>query len=235
MRCVHLRQQTYDSLLTSIEEGVTVDSSYKNIKIKSANPDIGEYNFYAAACGIDDETWYGYRALCHSTFSTFCGAIDTLAIGTPLTELYVNDDVLYRNENWGAADLSTLYSPACLLNYFKYEFEENYAQVQLPPAYKECPFLYVSGGTSSIDKAEETASEAEADTSESSQDVCEDDKQSVGDEGETASRVHPGSTPMREISNCLENEATRQGLKRKRQQARVIDDDDNGDGGNHKV
>ena len=227
MRCVHLQQQTYDKMLTSVEDGGSVDTNYKNIVIKSANPDIGDYDFYAAACALDGNTWYGYRALSQGTFGTFCGALDTLAIGTPLTDMYTNEAVLLRNENQGGAELTTLYSAACLLNYFKYNFDELYSHSQMPAAYAENPFLFVLGGAKPINEEHN----GEEYCSVSSQGECEDDKQSNGERGENATRVHPGSTPMRDVSNSINQDATRQGLKRKQQQARVVDDD----GDNHKV
>jgi hypothetical protein len=58
-RAVYFKADKFDEVLESVERGGNVETNYKDIKIISANPERGEYNFYRAVCGHGEDGWFG--------------------------------------------------------------------------------------------------------------------------------------------------------------------------------
>ena len=138
MKCIFVRQSKFKEIVQSVERGAAVDTAYELIEIESANPDVeGKYNFYQAVSGESGEGWFGYRALTHTTFGKYCGAVNEMRVGSSTTELEFLREVYEANKDAGFPPIEQLYQPASLLEFYGYSFP---AIDSLPPGLKMLPF-----------------------------------------------------------------------------------------------
>jgi len=143
MRCVFFKQEDWNRILSNCERSGNVDIDYKNIMVKSANPEIDKYNLYKLACGLDpEEGWFGYRCLGQCTFATFCGALNALNVGSATTNLEIIPEVAKENADAGFGSVESCYKPEALLENFGYNFPDLDA---MPPCYKIIPFTSRNG------------------------------------------------------------------------------------------
>ncbi len=137
MRCVFFKQVEWDRIVDSCERGGRVEVNFKSILVESSNSDIGKYNLYSLACGLETNGWFGYRALSECTFSKFCGALNALHIGSSTTELEIFHEVAEATTLAGFKSVEHCFQPATLLEFFGYQMPELDA---MPPCFKEIPF-----------------------------------------------------------------------------------------------
>lgn len=223
-KAVYFKADKFDDVLESVERGGNVETNYKDIKIISANPERGEYNFYKAVCGYDDDGWFGYRVLGHSSFGKYCCMTNQLACGGPTTELELIREVELENQLMGFGNIQSIYQPAALLEFFNYSFP---AIESLPPGYVKIPFgirndeddvpldydnppwreqWYGPGGmghgtrpVGSRNSTPQRNGGADCDTHISPRRPRrrrDDDEQSSGLDGPSPNRRDPGSTPL---------------------------------------
>lgn len=137
-KAVFLRKDKFDDIVDSVDKGASFDIDYKTIKIMSSHPDRGEYNFYEAAVGIDDEGWFGYRVLEYSSFGKYSGASNQLNIGGPVTELEFVTAIEAEHRAAGFGAIEKIYQPASLLEFYTYSFPN---PDSLPPGLLKIPFV----------------------------------------------------------------------------------------------
>lgn len=124
--CMFIRQAYYNRIVKDYEEPTTLATSYDNVLVPSANAEWGPYNF---AEGIQQEEWFGYRALNECTFANYCGAR-----GKMLPSL--NTDVVdHHLEKGFSTDIHQFFTVETLYNFYCTE-----QQGPTPPCYSQNPF-----------------------------------------------------------------------------------------------
>lgn len=142
-RCIYIKQDKFKEIVQSVERGSRVDTDFKNIIIRSANPEVSEYNFYKSVCGIDTQVgWFGYAVLGHSNFGQFCGATNMLNLGTAITELEIDESIQNENVAAGHGDVVNCYQPSYLIEVYSTNFPD---PATLPPALLKIPFVARNG------------------------------------------------------------------------------------------
>ena len=142
-RCVFIKTDYINSIRDSLQKNAQEVGDYKQVVIKSANKDIGEYNFFERLTGGDGVGWWGYRSLTedNNNFRTFCGAANELKIGFT-GDCKVVQDVETETAACGFGSIAECYHPATLLEYFGYEHPSSEALKSFPPCFTKVPFEF---------------------------------------------------------------------------------------------
>jgi hypothetical protein len=137
-RCVFFKKQRFDEIIESVENPGN-DVNYRNVKIKSTNPDEKEYNFFDAVC---QGKWFGYRVLHHCNFAEYCGAKNFVHIGLK-TELQWDASIAQESREEGI-EPADLYQPQTLCEVYNYEWPD---LDKLPVGLLKCPFVFRNAAT----------------------------------------------------------------------------------------
>jgi hypothetical protein len=190
-RCINVDIQQWNLLLDS-SSNTPAASDFRSITVDSCNKEIGTYCFYDTVLAIDDEqeAWFGYRALGCSTFSEFCGIGNFIHVGSPTTK---------REFNAAASpqDVAEYFKPVQLLQHFSYQMPEI---EKLPTCYTTVPFMSrdAEDDTPITDPMTFVAEVQEVPQSENE---CEEDELTEGEDGPPPTQANRGSSPLADISN----------------------------------
>ena len=139
-RCVHFLTSKWIELVASAHDGISGLPNYKTIVIKSASPDVGNYNFFESVTGLAPAMWFGFRTLEQCSYDYFCGFKNEIQITYTGTDY--DASVVRANAAAGFPDIKQLYTATQLLHYYGYDFA---SQDVLPIAYKTNPFKMRDG------------------------------------------------------------------------------------------
>lgn len=252
-RCIFIKQQKFNEIIRSVDHGSSVETAYDLIEIESSNPDMqGKYNFFEAVISLplNEDSWFGYRALYNVSFGKYCGALNEMRIGTQTTALEIVREVAVANESAGFHSIQHLYQPATLLEYYGYAFPP---VDSLPPGYKMLPFemrnaendLVIHNASPPWVRTESVTPHTDAREAEKlSPNIRsrEDDEQSSGLGGPSPNRRNPGSNPLADATLGLNNspngpsaDEEERPLKRRRARGLVLDEAEDEDGDNENV
>jgi len=130
-RCVFIKVSYIDQIRSSLEKGGHLDVDYKTVVIESANPEMGEYNFFEALT----TGWFGYRSCSQGTFRTFNGTANELQIGTSTTDLKIVSDVEMEVRTCGFGSVAKCFQPEMLCEFFGYDVPTRRDIDRFPPCY----------------------------------------------------------------------------------------------------
>ena len=135
-RAIFFKTSKIQEITTEVDNVLRDSADYKTIVIKSANPSIGNYNFYEAVTMRTDESWYGFRGLGSTNFGKFCGIQNEILNMNGVYITGMND--ICRQE--GYADVEEVFKPSNLLKHYAYTHFVNEAKLPGPLRYD--PFVY---------------------------------------------------------------------------------------------
>lgn len=141
-KCVFVKMSRFDEIIESVDKATKFDINYENISIKSANKEVGTYNFFECVTGVGNKGWYGYRCLTRCNFAPYCGGTNLINVGGPTTYCDTLIDIEEENVAKGFGELSQMFDPATLREFYGYSFP---SVESLPPAYTKIGFRMRNG------------------------------------------------------------------------------------------
>lgn len=222
-RCVFFEKAKWDAIVAASDASATVEvADHTVIDIKSAENDIGNYNFYSA---VMDGSWYGFRSALQSTFGKYCGGSNLLYVGSPIADIAVDEGTLAANEIAGFGSIEEIYNFRMIEKFYGYALGD---PEKLPPGYTQLAFVTRdAGGDTPID--EDTSSYQGPDD----HSPHEDDEQTNQTTRPPPSDEIVGSSPLCDISNKRGQTASGRATlaKTKKRRISMIDDEAEGEDG----
>ena len=135
-KCLFIKKETYTKLIGDVESVAVRD--YKSIVIKSANPRMGEYNFYETVTGVNGDYWFGWRGVHPTPFARFCGNKNfAYGVGDDAGFLAGIEEMHLVNNFPPVVDC---FEPGYIKQFYGYE---NYPDPDsLPPCFRLNPFMF---------------------------------------------------------------------------------------------
>lgn len=139
-RCVFFKTSKFNEIISEVENVMRDAADYKSIVIKSANPNVGSYNFYEAVTMRTDDGWYGWRGAGSTNFAKFCGVSNCVENMRSKDDLELVPGIQQLCVDGGFGGLEDIFRPSNLLQYYCYTKTPD--EAMLPPAMRINPFLF---------------------------------------------------------------------------------------------